>query len=293
MFLAVSVLTTPISNDGPRHGNVITTEHSYEASSNNAMNRTKTSTDGTENDFLQMNENQRFQPRNNGNESSLYSDRGMHITLRQVMTSCALVCSDEDDDLKDSIELPSQFRILGNCIVRAMNSEIFFEGYHDILSQRRFVADSSGESNFSKIFPDDIKNAIVAIAMWLRSHLVITELQDYIVPMSNSGILPSNNVPVYKKEGEYLSTHKASNMASSTMMPILFGAEFAYEARSLYKELLSMSECSVGGITIEEFAWKMGLTPVKMKLFMEWGVKEKKIQIITRAPTFESNGGPL
>eukprot|EP00934_Nitzschia_sp_Nitz4_P007398 Nitzschia sp. Nitz4//scaffold44_size153857//140987//143257//NITZ4_002749-RA/size153857-processed-gene-0.138-mRNA-1//1//CDS//3329552241//7388//frame0 len=105
---------------------------------------------------------------------------------------------------------------------------------------------------------EELEQRLYAMAVWLLSHRILTQVQDYCVV---DGVDSAENGPNDDKEG-------ISKPAS-------------YEAdESLFRELLSLDMLN-GEISIMALSWRLGLDAQKVRA---WGLRHRLVRVVSRIP---------
>mmetsp|Transcript_16231 Transcript_16231/g.23820 ORF Transcript_16231/g.23820 Transcript_16231/m.23820 type:complete len:1323 (+) Transcript_16231:33-4001(+) len=201
----------------------------------------------------------------------------------------------------------------------------------------------------------DVEDTIYAMAVWLRSHSITVEVNEYFVSIGVSrasarGISPSKSSgghlagvdgssgdeagvdggiggPSLSQPPENLQTaqttgnqfiispsnerdwmlisdlqqHNTAATAAGMVTgatPILSSASpWATTTRRCQEEILHEelveSGCLLGNISTVAMSWKLGIDLRRIRRFRDWGVREKKIDVITRVPMPGDDWGSL
>jgi len=149
-----------------------------------------------------------------------------------------------------------------------------------------------------------VKDELCCMAVWLRAQSRIVELKDYLVAvhqLSSIDCIPSNrdisdnvndegNVqkgaqgePSVSDEAKSLNENFASADERSTKVEGVSSVKVVTE-ELLYIELIETG-CLKGDISTTALCWRFSLDSQRLKHFIEWGVSEEKLKVVTRAPS--------
>lgn len=148
------------------------------------------------------------------------------------------------------------------------------------------------------------RDTLYSMAVWLRSHLVIVEMKEFMVAV---GVAPSATVvsPALDCPISHLDENTALNSTGSATNHDRFrgnegtgtgdtlggsNAPSLSQEQLLYRELLDAG-CLEGNISTVAVCWRLGLEAWKLKRFKDWGQKEHRIEVISRIPTGEDDWG--
>ncbi len=115
--------------------------------------------------------------------------------------------------------------------------------------------------DLSSHWKDEMEEQLYAMAVWLISHRVLTQLQEYLVVV---GTEHEDIAPVTEPSTiSAVTTHAGGN----------------YEAdENLFRELLE-SDFLNGDISIMALSWRLGLDQQKMR---SWGLRHRRIRVVSR-----------
>ena len=112
----------------------------------------------------------------------------------------------------------------------------------------------------------ELEEPLYAMAIWLLSHRVLNQLQEYFV-VSNSDETYSTSVTTPAESG----TNKSVN-------PNNYSATDAGE--NLFRELFE-SNYLVGNVSISALCWRLGFDQQKLR---SWGLRHERVRIVSRIP---------
>ena len=108
-----------------------------------------------------------------------------------------------------------------------------------------------------KLWEEEMEELLYAMAMWLLSHRLLCQIQDYVVVESISADGNPDN-----------------ELDSSSRQYISQSDE------KILKELVE-SDCLDGNISIPAICWRMSLEPAKLR---KWALRHPRARIISRMP---------
>jgi hypothetical protein len=151
----------------------------------------------------------------------------------------------------------------------------------------------------------DLEELLYAIAIWLLSHRVLTQLQEYMVLVakiepsppspssikadsSSSLIVPPSLSSLFVPPSSLPATATTTTSSSSSTTPAP-AATTPTISRStnndsdenLFKELTEMGYLN-GDISIMALSWRMAIDSQKLR---RWGLRHKRIRVVSRVPT--------
>lgn len=133
----------------------------------------------------------------------------------------------------------------------------------------------------------DLEEALFSIAVWLLSHKVLVQLQEYMVVVAdvsspsltglngngeNDSVSPMIAPPPFSAENSRVSSTGSSAAKTSSANDW---------DESLFKELLEMDYLN-GDISIMALSWRMAIDPRKLR---RWGLRHKRVRVISRIPS--------
>jgi hypothetical protein len=147
----------------------------------------------------------------------------------------------------------------------------------------------------------DLEELLFAIAVWLLSHRVLIQLQEYMVVVAevsspytiglsgNGDREPMSSVvraPPLTAEYARGTTkeHSSAAVASNTTGKSKSKSNNANANdldENLFKELLEMQYLN-GDISIMALSWRMAMDPRKLR---RWGLRHKRVRVISRVPS--------
>ncbi|OEU14830.1 hypothetical protein FRACYDRAFT_241388 [Fragilariopsis cylindrus CCMP1102] len=147
----------------------------------------------------------------------------------------------------------------------------------------------------------DLEELLYAIAIWLLSHGVLTQLQEYMVMVveieasppspstlkadsSSSLIVPPSLSSISAPPTSLPTTATTSSSSSITPAPgisINRNTNNDFD-ENLFKELIEMDYLN-GDISIMALSWRMAIDPQKLR---RWGLRHKRIRVVSRVPTY-------
>jgi hypothetical protein len=101
---------------------------------------------------------------------------------------------------------------------------------------------------------EELEELLYAMAIWLLSHRVLTQMQEYLVVVDSEGMSPV----------------APSTPTVTTMDP----------DKNLFRELLE-SDFLNGDISIMALSWRLGLDQQKVR---SWGLRHNRIRVVSRIP---------
>jgi hypothetical protein len=122
----------------------------------------------------------------------------------------------------------------------------------------------------------DIEAIIISMTTWLRSHHIIVELKNYFVaidPFKSDFTKKFHEGP----KGSEKDSHQARSAVNRDLDQML--------NECFEKNYLD------GSISTSALAWKLGITSLRMEGLRDYGVREKKIQVLTRIPLENDDWG--
>ena len=146
----------------------------------------------------------------------------------------------------------------------------------------------------------DLEELLFSIAVWLLSHRVLVQLQEYMVVVAevsspytiglsgngdygsmSSEVMPPPLTAEYARgtTKEHSSAAAASNTACKSNNNVNANANDWDE--NLLKELLEMEYLN-GDISIMALSWRMAMDPQKLR---RWGLRHKRVRVISRVPS--------
>ncbi|GFH44239.1 hypothetical protein CTEN210_00713 [Chaetoceros tenuissimus] len=122
----------------------------------------------------------------------------------------------------------------------------------------------------------EIEAIIISMTTWLRSHHIIVELKNYFVSIDpfNSNFTKKSREVLKDSEKDSHPTRSAVNRDLDQML------NECHEKNYLD-----------GSISTSALAWKLGITSLRMEGLRDYGVREKKIQVLTRIPLENDDWG--
>ena len=133
----------------------------------------------------------------------------------------------------------------------------------------------------------DLEEVLFSIAVWLLSHKVLVQLQEYMVVVAE--VLPPNLI-------RNVDNESASSIMVSPPTENVRGTSFGSLPTSnsavknpnsndwddnLFKELLEMDYLN-GDISIMALSWRMAIDPRKLR---RWGLRHRRVRVISRIPS--------
>ena len=149
-----------------------------------------------------------------------------------------------------------------------------------LISMLTIGGDETDEEEGTEVVVDvefqDIEAIIISMTTWLRSHHIIVELKNYFVAID-----PFNSdFPKKSHEGSK-DSEKDSHQARSALNRDL---------DQMLNECFEKNHLD-GSISTSALAWKLGITSLRMEGLRDYGVREKKIQVLTRIPLENDDWG--
>ena len=133
----------------------------------------------------------------------------------------------------------------------------------------------------------DLEEALFSIAVWLLSHKVLVQLQEYMVVVAD---VSSPSLTGLNGNGDNVSVSPMIapppfSAVNSRVSSIGSSAAKNSSANdwdeSLFKELLEMDYLN-GDISIMALSWRMAIDPRKLR---RWGLRHKRVRVISRIPS--------
>jgi hypothetical protein len=136
----------------------------------------------------------------------------------------------------------------------------------------------------------DLEELLFSIAVWLLSHRVLVQLQEYMVVVAEVSSAPSNHIGVDHENDSstsvMLSPPSAADTAKGLSAPVPANTTTAKSSsndwgENLFRELLEMEYLN-GDISIMALSWRMAIDPRKLR---RWGWRHKRVRVISRVPS--------
>ena len=198
-------------------------------------------------------------------------ERCAHASFGDVIRYCRegfamyqtddLSSSDNESEVSHrSNEIPAEIQMLMERLVGTLGAEQINSG-QDI----EIGADISFQ---------DVESLLISMTTWLRSHSVIVELKNYFVAINPPGGEKCGNDKQqgYKKKGKALGPGdvRASSLANGDL-------------DAIFKECVSQNYMD-GSVSSAALAWRLGITALRTESLREYGVRENRLQVVTRIP---------
>jgi len=137
---------------------------------------------------------------------------------------------------------------------------------------------------------EELEELLYAIAIWLLSHRILTQLQEFMVMVaiidppqspslraetSSSLTGPPSSLPATISSTPTTTNRNNNNNNNNNNNSINDPDE------NLFKELIEMDYLN-GDITIMAMSWRMAIDPIKLR---RWGLRHKRVRIISRVQT--------
>lgn len=172
-----------------------------------------------------------------------------------------LSSSDNESEVSyRSNEIPAEIQMLMERLVATLSAEQINSG-QDI----EIGADISFQ---------DVESLLISMTTWLRSHSVIVELKNYFVAINPLGEEKCGNDKQqgFKKKGKSLGPGdvRASSLANGDL-------------DAIFKECFSKNYMD-GSVSSAALAWRLGITALRTESLREYGVRENRLQVVTRIP---------
>ena len=164
------------------------------------------------------------------------------------------------------------------------------QGRIDAFADHHPVGGGAGADDHRVVLPnaDDIEELLYQMVVWLCSHEVLVQLQDYLLaklPAAGDGSVADSartideNESMHQELGEnnprYHTQHYAERKSDSTLRLDLLSDDL------LVQELLD-SDCCTGKVTVQACCWKTGMDPIK--LYQLVARCPKQLRLVTRVP---------
>lgn len=198
------------------------------------------------------------------------------IPLRQVLSHVSSPRNDDRDNEDNTLR-----RVLGERIASALRQPCLPPGlvFDKGSAQRSGYGDFSVAGDVhcddqSTVPREDIEEVIHSMTVWLRSHLIIAEMKDYLVSIRTR----LSSIPSDTSEGSGASEPDGDRMKNQPLINVRNPEE------TLYQELLG-TDCLNGHISTLALCWQHGLDSQQLHRFQVWGVRTNRIRVVSRIPT--------
>ena len=199
------------------------------------------------------------------------NERCSHASFGDVIRYCRqaftlyhtddLSSSEDENDESERNEFPAEIQILTERLVATLLSTEHINYGREI-----------------EIGPDItfqcVESLLISMTTWLRSHSVIVELKNYFVAIApHEAEKPNtekNTGPEKKGIWSGPGDARASSLASEDLDAIL-------------KECISKNYLD-GTVSSAALSWRLGITALRTESLCEYGVRENKLQVVTRIP---------
>uniref|UniRef100_A0A7S4K842 Nitrogen permease regulator 3 n=1 Tax=Odontella aurita TaxID=265563 RepID=A0A7S4K842_9STRA len=151
-----------------------------------------------------------------------------------------------------------------------------------------------------------VEDVVYEMALWLRSHGIIVELREYLTAVDpiggdangalrvESGVDGTTSVapaPVQAPFAPSSNTAAPSPVEQIALSPTwshipdggVAASATVVREEAIYHELLEAG-CLLGTVSTTALCWRFGLDHWRIQRLREWGVKARKLQVITRIP---------
>lgn len=164
------------------------------------------------------------------------------------------------------------------------------------------TASGGGAKSVGGASGQSVEDVVYEMALWLRSNGVIVALREYMTAIDPTPTGPDegggaaraeSGVEVPDPSPPPLPSMSASNAAGTSFVlsPTWSHVDEGGGARSspvsrneaIYQELLEAG-CLVGTVSTSALCWRFGLDHWRIQRLREWGLKERKLAVITRIP---------
>eukprot|EP00979_Chaetoceros_neogracilis_P006190 scaffold1224_cov288-Chaetoceros_neogracile.AAC.23 len=166
-----------------------------------------------------------------------------------------LSSSEDENEESERNELPAEIQILTERLVAILRTEQANPG-RDI-----------------EIGPDatfqDVESLLIYMTTWLRSHSVIVELKNYFVAIAQRETGNKNNKE--QKSGPQKNWNPLSSSVANE------------DLDAILKECIRKNYLT-GTVSSAALAWRLGITALRTESLREYGVRENKLQVVTRIP---------
>jgi hypothetical protein len=178
-------------------------------------------------------------------------------TLGAAMSLLTNTDQDEGSWLRDALSSSGRFRP-----DRANNNiTTRFDG--DDLPARGTMGQPLQGQELSSSWKEEMEEQLYAMTVWLISHRVLTQLQEYIIVV---GTEQEDVAPI------------TADIGSSTTVPIIGYSSTAETDENLFRELLE-SDFLNGEISIMALSWKLGLDAAKVRA---WALRHPRVRVVSR-----------
>ena len=132
---------------------------------------------------------------------------------------------------------------------------------------------------------DDLEERLYQIALWLVSHKVLVQQEDYLATLALNDSSIAETILESAK-----ATTRGTGQQHYTDSKAEFGLRFDYVTDELlYREMVD-SECLGGKVSLQACSWRMGLNIHKLRAF---ALRHDRIRIITRVPMAGDDWGAV
>lgn len=187
--------------------------------------------------------------------------RLLHVTFGDVIRFCRITYMDvfhSDDMIPSTVDhedIPDEIKILTESLIAT-------------LSMNHSSSGESREDEMGVAF-QSLEALLISMTTWLRSHSVIVELKDYFVAIE----------PV-KRDSEVEKT----NATNTIDRPENRVSPYAYEDMdAILRECISKKYLD-GSVSSIALGWKLGLSTRRIEALRDYGVRENRLQVVTRVP---------
>ena len=134
----------------------------------------------------------------------------------------------------------------------------------------------------------DLEEVLFSIAVWLLSHRVLVQLQEYLVVVAE--VLSPSLIGMNESTSSMILSPSAENASETLSASSVAAAASDTKAKNsnsndwddnLFKELLVMDYLN-GDISIMALSWRMAIDPRKLR---RWGLRHKRVRVISRIPS--------
>ena len=131
---------------------------------------------------------------------------------------------------------------------------------------------------------EELEEVLYSMAIWLLSHQVLGQIQDYLVISVNPlNSAPCNNPNLHNEKQDIADDYHTRVHGAGVADPTSMFDE------ALLKELQE-SDCLLGTTSIVAISWRLGLDEDKLR---SWAIRQDNIRIISRLPTSGDDWGAV
>lgn len=129
-------------------------------------------------------------------------------------------------------------------------------------------------SEGASLSPTEIEEGVYSMAVWLRSHQVVVNMEEYLVAV---GATSEGTIFHYRND----SSASADSWNAAVQESQQSENALKHPEEALYNELL---DCLTGNVSTVALCWRYEIDPLQLHRFRSWGVLNNKLRVLARAP---------